>query len=126
MGKKCFVLPDMVGRPYSSAVKAGDYIFLSGTIGYLDEKGKEVVGIEAQTKQCLENLKRTLEPLGSSLKDVVKVTVFLIKAEDWGKMNEVYRQHFPVDMPARTSVITGLPNPKMVVEIECVAYHPSD
>jgi len=126
MGKKCFVLPDMVGRPYSSAVKAGDYIFLSGTIGYVDETGNEVIGIEAQTKQCLENLKRALEPLGSSLSDVVKVTVFLIKAEDWVRMNEVYKQYFQVDMPARTSVITGLANPKMLIEIECIAYRPSD
>jgi len=111
-------------HPYSSAVKAGDYIFLSGQIGSVDDRGNEVKGIEAQTKQCLENIKHVLEVTGSSLDDVVKVTVFLVNIDDLAKMNEVYESYFPKDRPARSTTITGLIHPDMLVEMECIAYHP--
>jgi len=111
-------------HPYSSAIRAGEYIFLSGQIGYVDDGGNEVKGIEAQTKQCLENMKHVLEVTGSSLGDVVKVTVFLVNIDNFAKMDEVYQSYFPKDHPARSTVITGLVHPDMLVEMECIAYHP--
>ena len=125
MGRKeCFVLPHMADRPFSSAVRAGDFIFASGTSGTVDTQGKPVESLEAQTRQCLENLNKALELAGASLNDVVKVQVFLSKAEDWPKMNEVYKEFFPADRPARTALVTALIRPEMLVEMECIAYKP--
>lgn len=122
--KECFVLPHLADRPFSSAVRAGDFIFVSGSGGYVDAQGNPVTGIEDQTRQCLENQKKGLELAGASLSDVVKVQVFLTKAEDWPKMNEVYKEFFPVDRPARSAVVTGLIRAEMLVEMECIAYKP--
>lgn len=124
--KEYFVLPQMADRPFSSAVRAGDFIFASGTSGTVDTQGNPVKGIEAQTQRCLENMKKELELAGASLSDVIKVQVFLTKAEDWAKMNEVYKEFFPVDRPARTAVVTGLIRTDMLVEMECIAYIASD
>lgn len=108
--------------PVSPAIRAGDYIFVSGQPGFMDVGGKEVKGIEAQTRQCLENMRQILKAAGSSLNDVVKVTVFLRDASYFAPMNEVYRTYFPKDHPARSAVVTGLVVPNMLVEIECIAY----
>ncbi len=123
--KKTITIPDTPKRPYSPAVRAGDYIFVSGQIGSVDSEGKEVRGIEGQTRQCIENVKRVLAAAGSSLDDVIKVTVFLGNVDDFIKMNEVYQNYFPQDPPARSTAVTGLVMPNMLVEIECVAYSPS-
>ncbi len=112
--------------PYSPAVRSGDYIFVSGQVGFTNpETGKDNVGIEAQTKQCLENMKRVLESVGSSLSDVAKVTVFLKNNDDFAKMNETYISYFPKNRPARSTIITNLINPEMLIEIECIAYCPT-
>ena len=124
--KEYFVLPQMADRPFSSAVRAGDFIFASGTSGTVDTQGKPIESLEAQTRQCLENLKKELELAGASLSDVVRVQVFLAKAEDWPKMNEVYKEFFPVDRPARTAVVIGLIRADMLVEVECIAYKPQN
>jgi 2-iminobutanoate/2-iminopropanoate deaminase len=103
-------------------MRAGDYIFVSGQVGFQAAEGKELKGIEAQTTQCLGNMKRVLAAANSSLGDVVKVTVFLRSAEDFAAMNEVYQSYFHDSQPARSTVITGLALPNMLVEIECIAY----
>jgi len=109
--------------PYSPAVKVGDYIFVSGQIGFKDSKtGKSIQGIENQTKQCLENMKRVLARLGSSLDNVVKVTVFLKGAGDFVQMNEIYKGYFPEYRPARSTVVTDLIDPNMLIEMDCIAY----
>ena len=119
------IIGTMRGAPISPGVKAGDYIFLSGQIGLVDERGNELKGIEAQTRQSLENMKGILKEAGASLNDVVKVTVFLINADDFAKMNEVYKSFFAEDFPARsTVVVAALARPEMIVEIECIAYCP--
>jgi 2-iminobutanoate/2-iminopropanoate deaminase len=110
--------------PYSPAVRAGDFIFVSGQVGHLHENGTEVAGIEAQTMQCLHKLKVVLEQAGASLGDVVKATVFLGNQADFAAMNEVYKGYFPTDPPARSTLVVGFPIPKMLVEIECIAYKP--
>lgn len=113
------------GAPVSPGAKAGDYIFLSGQIGPVDNEGKELKGIEAQTRQALEQMKSLLKEAGASLNDVVKVTIFLVNVGDFAKMNEVYKSYFTEDFPARsTVVVAALARPEMLVEIECIAYLP--
>lgn len=109
--------------PLAQAVKAGGMLYLSGAVGF-DEDGN-VVGpdIRSQTRQTLENIKRILESLGSSMEKVVKTTVFLTDVADFQEMNEVYASYFPKDAPpARSTVgIAGLARADLVVEIEVIA-----
>jgi len=108
--------------PLSYAMKAGDFVFVSGCAGFRSrETGAPIVGIEAQTRETLELIKDTLEAAGSSLDKVVKVTVFLRNAPDFLKMNQVYREFFPKAPPARTALVAGLILPEILVEIECMA-----
>ena len=124
MAKKVIMVPTALpGVPYSPAIEAGDYIFVSGQVGHVDSQGKKLAGVEAQTRQVLDNMKRVLEAAGASMDDVVKATVFLVKAEDFSKMNEVYKTYFTRDLPARsTVVVAALARPEIVVEIESIAY----
>ena len=123
MAKREFIVhPTRADLPFSAAVRAGDFIFASGTTGTADAQGNPVKGIEAQTIQCLENINQVLQTAGASLSDVVKATVFLRNVDDFAKMNEVYVKYFPESRPARSTVITGLVRPDMLVEIECIVY----
>jgi 2-iminobutanoate/2-iminopropanoate deaminase len=122
MGKEVVTVPNAPKLPFSPAIRAGDFIFVSGQVGFIDAGGKEVKGIAAQTRQCLENIKQVLAAAGSSLNDVVKVTVFLNNADNFAQMNEVYQSYFPKDYPARSTVVTSPVMPNMLVEIECIAY----
>ena len=126
MAKQVIMVPTALpGVPYSPGMKAGDYIFVSGQIGHVDSEGNKVEGVEAQTRQTLEKMRRVLEAAGASLSDVVKTTVFLVKADDFAKMNEVYKSYFTKDYPARSTVIVAaLVRPEVLIEIECVAYRP--
>ena len=126
MAKQVIMVPTALpGVPYSPGMKAGDYIFVSGQLGHVDGKGNKVEGIEAQTRQVLENMKGVLAAASASLSDVVKTTVFLVKAEDFAKMNEVYKTFFDKDYPSRSTVIVAaLARPEIIVEIECIAYKP--
>jgi len=124
MAKRVITVPGALpGVPYSPAIKAGNYIFVSGQVGHVDSDGNKLVGVEAQTRRVLENMKRVLEAAGASMDDVIKTTVFLTRAEDFPKMNDVYRTCFTKDLPARSTVIVAaLARPEMVVEIEGIAY----
>jgi len=126
MAKQVITVPTALpGVPYSPGIKAGDYIFVSGQVGHVDSKGNKVEGIEAQTRQVLNNMKGVLAAAGASLSDVVKSTVFLVKADDFAKMNEVYKSFFEKDYPSRSTVIVAaLARPEILVEIECIAYRP--
>ena len=125
MTKKVLDVPNAPKYPFSPAIRAGDYIFVSGQGGFQDpETGKAIKGIEAQTRQCLENMKQIVEAAGSSLDDVVKVTIFLGNVSDYAKMNEVYQSYFPNELPARSAAVTGLVIPNMLIEMECIAYSP--
>ena len=125
MVKKVITVPGAPKLPFSPAIRAGDYIFVSGQVGFADAEGKEIKGIEAQTRQCLENIKAVLTAAGCSLDDVVKVTVFLRNQEDFAKMNEVYQGYFVKDRPARSTVVAALALPSMLIELECIAYSPT-
>lgn len=126
MAKQVITVPTALpGVPYSPGIKAGDYIFVSGQVGHVDSKGSKVEGIEAQTRQVLNNMKNVLAAAGASMSDVVKSTVFLVKADDFAKMNEVYKSFFEKDYPSRSTVIVAaLARPEILVEIECIAYRP--
>lgn len=125
MTKKAITVPwALPGIPYSAGMKIGDFIFVSGQVGAVDNNGKVIEGIEAQTRQVMERLKGVLEAGGSSLDDVVKTTVFITSAADFARMNEVYAGYFPVNPPARSTVVVSLVKPEMLVEIECIACRP--
>lgn len=124
MAKKVITLPTQIaGVPYSAGTQAGDFIFVSGQVGSRDDYGREIKDFKAQMRQVLENMKRILERAGASLHDVVKTTVFLLDRNDFEAMNEVYREYFPKDPPARSTVVVkGLAVADMRVEIEGIAY----
>jgi 2-iminobutanoate/2-iminopropanoate deaminase len=122
--KEFIIRPTRVDLPYSQAVRAGDYIFVSGTLGNINAKGNPIQGIEAQSIQCLENINQVLQTAGASLSDVVKTTVFLTDINNFTKMNEVYMKYFPEARPTRSTVITGLVRSDALIEIECIAYKP--
>ena len=114
------------GFPFSPGIKTEQFIFLSGQVGNKNpDTGEEVRGIEAQTRQCLEIIKETLEAAGASLSDVVSATVYLPNMNDFPKMNEAYREYFPKDPPARATVCASLISPSILVEIQCIAVRSS-
>jgi len=113
--------PKPIG-PYSIGIRASGLVFASGSAG-IDPSTGELVpgGIEAETRQTLENLKSILEAGGASLKSVVKTTVFLRDMAEFPKMNAVYREYFPVDSPARTTVQAAALPKSAAVEIDAIA-----
>jgi len=113
--------PPAIG-PYSQAIRAGDFVFVSGQIAVNVRTGKLAEGIEAQTRQVMENLKSVLTAAGASLAQVVKVTIFLARWEDFTRMNEVYATYFPGRAPAR-AVVQGPRIPEgTLVGLEAIAY----
>jgi 2-iminobutanoate/2-iminopropanoate deaminase len=111
--------------PYSPVVRAGDFVFVSGHAPADLTTGKIVPGtIEDESRLTLRNIVRGLDAAGASVADVVKVNVYLKDAADWGAMNEVYKEFFGTDKPARTTVGASFANPEMKIEIDCIAYRP--
>ncbi len=124
MAKKCLIVsgaPPAVG-PYSHAVRAGGFLFISGQ-GALARDGSGLVRgtIEEETRLALENLKTILEEAGLTLESVVKTTVFLADMVNFSRFNDVYKTYFPADPPARSCVQAGRLPLDMQVEIEAVA-----
>jgi 2-iminobutanoate/2-iminopropanoate deaminase len=110
--------------PYSPAVRAGDFIFLAGQVPVDPATNAISPGdIQHEARLTLENIKRVLEGVGSSLADVVKVSVFLADATDFAKMNEVYTQFFGDVKPARTTVVCRF-MADIRIEVDCTAYSP--
>jgi len=109
--------------PYSQAIRAGDFIFVAGQGGVDPATGKFVEGgIEEQTKQTLKNIEAILKAAGSSLDDVVKVSVFLKDVRDFHAMNKVFAEFFKEPPPARTTVGVEFVVPEMLIEIDVIAY----
>jgi enamine deaminase RidA (YjgF/YER057c/UK114 family) len=115
--------------PFSAAIKAGGFIYVSGTIS--DQGGD----IKAQTRWCLEDLDRTLKAAGSSLQNAASINVYLKNQGDFAAMNEVYQTFFTANPPARTTIVADLVLPEGVVEMsavgipngaERVVIHPND
>lgn len=113
--------PGNEGRPFSSAVRVDNLLFVSGAIGYDVESGALVEGgIQPETKKTLENIAETLEMFGSSMDKVVKCTVFLADIDEWGAMNEIYVTFFP-NKPARSALGANGLALGARTEIECIA-----
>lgn len=113
--------PTAIG-PYSQAIRANGFLFLSGQIA-LDPRTGQLVGtdIKQQTRQALDNVRAVLEAAGSSLAQVVKCTVFLADMNDFGPMNEEYGSFFQDQPPARSTVQAARLPRNALVEIEVVA-----
>ncbi len=111
--------------PYSPAVRAGDFIFVSGQ-GPIDPATDKLScgDIRHETRVVLSNIKRILEAAGASLTDVVKCGVFLADGKDFAAMNEVYAEFFGEQRPARTTVEAQFVAPPMRVEIDAIAWKP--
>jgi reactive intermediate/imine deaminase len=109
--------------PFSKAVRAGDFVFVSGQVPF-DDKGEVVAGgIEAQTRRTIENIKTILASVNLDLKAVVKATAWLDDVRDFWGFNKVYAEYFGEALPARSCVRADM----MVdckVEIEVIAYAP--
>ena len=113
--------PKPIG-PYSQAIKANGFIFLSGQVALDPKTGEMTTGdIREQTERTLENIKGILEAAGSNLHHIVKTTVFLKDMNDFAAMNDVYGRYFTTAPPARSTVqVARLPKDALV-EIEVAA-----
>ncbi|HEY5129896.1 MAG TPA: pyrimidine utilization protein C [Bradyrhizobium sp.] len=109
--------------PYSPGAKAGNAVYVSGTIA-LDSAGKLVGAgdVKAQTRHVLETIKSVLEAAGGSLKDVTFNHIFLADMIGYTDMNEVYREYFPTNPPARYCIRADLVKPEFLVEIASIAH----
>ena len=129
-GREIVEMPGTLpGLPFSPAVQVGDLIFLSGQIG-VDLSTLQLVdgGLEPETRQTMENIRRVLEAAGAGLEDLVKCSIFLEHIEDWPAFNTIYAEYFagmPAP-PARSALgATGLAL-GATVEVDCIAAVPDD
>jgi 2-iminobutanoate/2-iminopropanoate deaminase len=111
--------------PYSPAVRAGDFIFVSGQVP-VDPATQQVVtgDIGLETRRVLNNIQQILKGCGATMADVVKCSVFLVDAKDFAAMNGVYAEFFGDAKPARTTVVGGFVLAGIRVEIDAIAYVP--
>ena len=104
--------------PYSHAVATGNFMYLSGQVGMVSNR---TTSLEEQFGNAIAKVKRILEVGGFTLQNVVKVTVYLSKSENFQKMNELYSRYFVTDPPARTTIVAGFANNDILVEIDVIA-----
>ena len=122
---------------YPHVKRVGDFIFVSGTssrrpdnsitgVDIIDKMGTKFLNIEVQTREVLNNIDANLNKIGSSLKDVVDVSTFLVNMNDFAGYNKAYAEFFDKETgPTRTTVaVHQLPHPDLVVEIKVTAYKP--
>lgn len=115
--------PAAIG-PYSQAIRVGDFVFTSGSIGLNPDGSLVEGGIEAQTERVMQNLQAVLAAAGTSLQHAVKTTCFLSDMNDFAAFNQVYGRHVGDPAPARSTVqVARLPRDVMV-EVECIALMP--
>ncbi len=109
--------------PYTPAVRAGDFVYVSGQVPR-DHTTGALAGadVATQTRKTLSNVQRVLEQAGASLADVVSATVYLAHADDWSAMNAVYMEMFQPPYPTRTTVGAELRD--ILVEVSVIAYRP--
>jgi reactive intermediate/imine deaminase len=117
------VYPSSGGYPYSNAIRAGDFVYVSGVIAFNPDGSVSTGPIQQQTKMVLEQLKAILAGAGCALSDVIKCNCSLQDARDFSGFNTVYAQYFPSAPPTRTTlVVTHVLDAR--VEIDCIAYKP--
>lgn len=114
--------PSAIG-PYSQAIKAGDFLFVSGQIALHPGTGTLIDGgIQDQTHRVLQNVGAILTAAGTSFDQVVKTTVYLVDMSEFAAMNEVYGTYFPAPAPARATIQAARLPRDVRVEIDVVAY----
>lgn len=116
--------PSALG-PYSQAIVAGGFVFVSGTAGIDPQTGQAADGIEAQTEQALRNISAILAAAGASLADVVKTTIFYADVDDFARLNEVYAGFMPDPPPARSAPANVRLPRGLLVSIEATALLPT-
>ena len=124
MAKEIFTenAPAAIG-PYSQAVEIGNLLLVSGQIGINPETGEVVTGIEAQTKQVMENLKAILQVAGTDFSKVGKFTIYLSSMNDFATVNEIYGSYLEKPYPARATVeVSRLPK-DVLVEIDAIVVN---
>jgi len=109
----------------SRAVRAGDFVFLTGQVPMENGAVMTTGSIEDQTRACLERISETLSEAGCQLSDVVKSMVWLKSREDFPGFDSVYAEFFPQGPPARSALVSDF-LVDILVEIECIAFHPLD
>jgi 2-iminobutanoate/2-iminopropanoate deaminase len=108
--------------PYSQAVRANGFVFLSGQLGFSPQTHKLAPGgVEAQARQALDNVSAILAAAGTDWSNVVKVTIFLVNIEDFEVMNRVYKAYIPDASPARTAIAAARLPREALIEIDVVA-----
>lgn len=111
-----------LGLPFSDAVRVDNMLYLSGVIGMPPGKLELVEGgLQAQTRQIMENISRVLEANGSALNKAIKFTVFIDDIDRWSEFNEVYVEYFPNQKPARSALGADGLALNALVEVECIA-----
>jgi 2-iminobutanoate/2-iminopropanoate deaminase len=118
--------PSEGNMPFSPVVRVGPMLYLSGQIGTTSMTPPTLVagGIEAETRQTLENIKGVLAKNGATMDDIVKCTVMMADMREWPAMNGVYAGYFPTHKPARSAFGTAGLALAARLEIECMAYRP--
>jgi enamine deaminase RidA (YjgF/YER057c/UK114 family) len=106
---------------YSRAVLDGDFVFVSGTTGFDYATMTISEDVAEQTRQTFRNIEAALQKAGSSLKDVVRTTYYVVDAADWPKIYPVFKEFLADSRPASTAIICGLVDPRMKIEIEVTA-----
>jgi 2-iminobutanoate/2-iminopropanoate deaminase len=111
------------GAPYSQGIRFGELVFVSGQLG-IDASTGEVVegGITEQTRQVMRNVEAVLEEAGSSLKQILKTTIYLVDLADFAAMNEAYAERIGNQPPARATIQIGALPSGALVEIEAIAH----
>lgn len=107
----------------SRAVRAGDFVFLTGQVPMQDGKVMTTGSIEEQTRACLDSIRQTLAEADCGLQDIVKSMVWLKSREDFPGFDSVYAEYFPEGPPARSALVSDF-LVDIRVEIECIAYQP--
>ncbi len=111
---------------YSRAVVDGEWVFVSGTTGFDYQSMRISENLLEQTEQCLRNITSALEQAGTGLRDVVRVTYILPKAEDFPQCWPILKKYFGDVRPAATMISAGLADPRMRIEIEVTARRQAD
>jgi 2-iminobutanoate/2-iminopropanoate deaminase len=123
MPKRVVTGPDIVAGslPFSPLIEANGFVFLAGQVGDVPGEGMVGGGIEAETRQMLENVGRLLKAAGLDYADVVKATIYLRDFDEFPKMNAIYREFFPTEPPTRATVGVTRLAAEYRVEIEVIA-----
>jgi 2-iminobutanoate/2-iminopropanoate deaminase len=123
MSKRVLTGPDIVAGslPFSPVIEANGFVFLAGQVGDVPGEGIVEGGIEAETRQMLENVGRLLNAAGLDYGDVVKATVYLRDFDEFPRMNAIYREFFPTEPPTRATVGVTRLAADYRVEIEVIA-----